>query len=752
MNIWLVTSEFPPWFGGGIGTYAYNAARMFSLAGHQVTVLTQSARASDDLEGERLRVVRFVSREFHLKDRVPADTPPDAHPAFPFTCLSYWPALSYQFADEIVQCIQRYGCPDVIEVQDYNAIGYYLIQRKLLGESPLADLPVIVYLHSPSFGIRRANRSPQYLLPEYWVGQMEKFCLLSADALLAPSRFMGDWLAEWDARFPTATIIPYPYDHAEPSLAQPTPSDVVYVGRLEVRKGVIPLVEACAKLWNQGQDFRLTLIGEDRRYDPLGMLVGEYLKRRFARYIAAEQLCLASPLPREEVLTRLSQAWCTVVPSLWENYPNTCIEAMSLGKVVVASASGGQAEMVGNDASAGIVFDWAREGEFEKALLRVLAMTPEQNQEMGRRAAERIRKLTSYEVVLPQRLAHFQKVSANAPRSRRIFPAVSRSQPAPAGVTRSRDSIPGLLSVVIPYYNLGKYIEETLDSVLSSTYPHLEVLIVNDGSDEAESVAALERIKALRKENVRILSTENQGVCAVRNIGAAQVSGEFLSFVDADDLIEPDFFSRCIRILNMYKNVGFVYCWISYFGETTGCWANWNTEFPFFLGHNMVGPFAVARRDLFLAYGKNKPDMEYNLEDYDSWLGIATRGYLGVSIPKILGHYRIRGKSRLRGISRDQELYLYERIAQHYADEYQRHGPELFNLLNANGPAPGWVSPAGRSQATQAELELQTIKASYTWRIGQKIALSPLGRIMRWVVDIILPKEVEFSHGQKHPS
>jgi hypothetical protein len=133
--------------------------------------------------------------------------------------------------------------------------------------------------------------------------------------------------------------------------------------------------------------------------------------------------------------------------------------------------------------------------------------------------------------------------------------------------------------------------------------------------------------------------------------------------------------------------------------------------------------------------------MEYNLEDYDSWLGIATRGYLGVSIPKILGHYRIRGKSRLRGINRDQELYLYERIVQHYADEYQRYGPELFNLLNANGPSLGWVSPASRSQATQAELELQAIKSSYTWRIGQKIASSLLGRVMGWVADTILSKQ-----------
>ena len=88
----------------------------------------------------------------------------------------------------------------------------------------------------------------------------------------------------------------------------------------------------------------------------------------------------------------------------------------------------------------------------------------------------------------------------------------------------------------------------------------------------------------------------------------------------------------------------------------------------------------------------------------------------------------------MRGISRDQALYLYERIVQHHADEYQRYGPELFNLLNANGPAPGWVSPASRSQAVQAELELQAIENSLTWRIGSRLACSRPGRIAFWVL------------------
>ncbi|NIN63279.1 MAG: glycosyltransferase, partial [Anaerolineae bacterium] len=73
------------------------------------------------------------------------------------------------------------------------------------------------------------------------------------------------------------------------------------------------------------------------------------LKSRFGQQVEAGQLGFGDSLPRDDVLGRVSKAWCTVVPSLWENYPYACIEAMSLGKLVLASASGGQAEMVGAD-------------------------------------------------------------------------------------------------------------------------------------------------------------------------------------------------------------------------------------------------------------------------------------------------------------------------------------------------------------------------------------------------------------------
>jgi glycogen(starch) synthase len=734
MKIWILSSEFPPQAGGGIGTYAHHAAAMFSSAGHQVTVLTPATGAGEPSEANNLRIVRFAPRHGHADDYLPPGTPPEQHPGFPFNCLSYWPALSYQFADEVCCAIERNGRPDVIEVQDYNAVGYYLIQRKLLRDPLLKDCPILVHTHSPQFGVRAANQSPQYVLPEYWIGQMEKFCLLGADALLSPSSFIRDWLSASDHRFPTSAVIPLPYEHGQPSNSEPTPGDVVYVGRLEVRKGVIPLVAACARLWDQGHDFRLTLVGEDRQYDPLGTSVGGHLKQRFAGQIEAGHLCLAGALWRDDLLGRIAGAWCTVVPSLWENYPYTCIEAMSLGKVVLASSSGGQAEMVGDDGSAGVLFDWSREGDLERALIEVLAMTPAQNRAMGKRGVQRIRQLTSYEAVLPPRVAHLQKVVGQSSRSRQMFPSVSPSQPSPVQTVQSEHSVADLLSVVIPYHNLGEYIEETLESVLNSSYPHIEVLIVNDGSDETESIAALERIEGRPDGRVRVLHTENQGVCAARNTGAEEACGQFLCLLDADDLVEPEVFSRCIEILDAYENVGFVYPWVSYFGQVSGCWASWNTDFPFFLAHNVVPPMAVTRRDLFLAFGRNRADMELNLEDYDSWLGIAARGYLGVGIPEVLGRYRVRAESRLRGIHRDQSLYLYERIVQHHAATYRRYSTELFHLLNANGPARGLESPASIPEAVLVEFALENVRRSGLWRFSRRLAASRLGRrVVGWL-------------------
>ncbi len=98
------------------------------------------------------------------------------------------------------------------------------------------------------------------------------------------------------------------------------------------------------------------------------------------------------------------------------------------------------------------------------------------------------------------------------------------------------------LSVIIPVYNAEKYLRECVDSVLDQTEKDLEIILVNDGSPDA-SGAIIAEYAARFPDKVTAISVENGGQGRARNIGIAAARGEFLSFIDSDDYIEPDMYA-----------------------------------------------------------------------------------------------------------------------------------------------------------------------------------------------------------------
>jgi glycosyltransferase involved in cell wall biosynthesis len=406
---------------------------------------------------------------------------------------------------------------------------------------------------------------------------------------------------------------------------------------------------------------------------------------------------LTGALPHSEALARISSAWAALVPSLYENYPYTGLEAMQAGKVVVASVSGGQAEMLGPE---GYLFDWSEANSFERALHAVLQLTPEENRALGQRAQQRIQSLTSYDTILPRRLEHYQRTIERAKlrRRSRLFPSVNFDLPAVTCPPPESAATAELLSVVIPFYNLGQYVEATVQSVLASTYQPLEVILVDDGSTDEASRTVLAQLETHSIANLRVIHSPNQGLSLTRNLGAQQARGHYLTFVDADDLVAPDFFTRAIAVLKDYDNVGFVYSWVQYFEGNDEWWPAWNTEFPYLLGHNQLSAFAVMPRQLFVQHAQNRRDMAYGYEDWDGWIRLAAAGFLGVSLPDRLVKYRVRIDSMLRQITPDQFLYLYDTILQGSPAVFQQYAPELLNLINANGPQYLWEHPTRLSQ------------------------------------------------------
>lgn len=102
------------------------------------------------------------------------------------------------------------------------------------------------------------------------------------------------------------------------------------------------------------------------------------------------------------------------------------------------------------------------------------------------------------------------------------------------------------ISVIVPVYNKEKYLKKCLDSIVNQTYQNLEVIIVNDGSKD-DSKAVCENY--LSDTRVQLINTENRGAPSARNTGLDLATGDYISFVDADDYIVKDFYKIMYQMI-----------------------------------------------------------------------------------------------------------------------------------------------------------------------------------------------------------
>lgn len=184
------------------------------------------------------------------------------------------------------------------------------------------------------------------------------------------------------------------------------------------------------------------------------------------------------------------------------------------------------------------------------------------------------------------------------------------------------------VSVVIPAYNAMAFLPETLESVLKQTFTDFEVLIVNDGSSD-HIVKWANEITDLR---VKLISQKNQRVSAARNTGIANAQGEYIAFLDADDLWEPTKLEKQVRCLDDKPEVGLVYTWtllVDQDNNSTGRVYASHAEgnvWEEVVTNDMIasGSSPMVRRSCFEAVGVFDCNLAY-APDRDMWVRIASR-------------------------------------------------------------------------------------------------------------------------------
>lgn len=682
MNIWLLTGEYPPDYGGGIATYSYHTAEMLSQRGHHLTVFA----TVEDLPGswqiqepsERLRVVRFGANQSPQSSTLGA--------------FARW---SYDAALVLAEFCRKEGKPDVLEVQEYLGMPYFTLQRRLLMEEALTDLPVLVTAHTPLYLCRQYDQLPAYRFPGYWIGEMERFSLLAADEVVYPSTYLRD---EIEKDLPQirdhSCVIANPFRIQEESIREEGKSGrrgFLYTAKIERRKGIESLLSTFSQMWDAGLDEPLFLLGDDW-YDELHQSwMSKLIRSRYGKYLEANMLCWQGKQTPQIVKQKLSQVRAMILPSLLENYPYAVLEAMAEGCPVIVSQSGGHAEII-EDGSSGFIFSHQKTGDLEDKIQSVLHLTPDEQKRIVAAAQERVKQVSGYEVIAPQKEEALEWARERM-RPRKNFPFLHSLERGYAPtVDQTLVGEAGLLSVVIPFFNMGDYLEDALKPFISLNDVPVEIIVLDDGSNDQRS---LDMLKNLHEHyQFRLERTQNQGLAATRNTGATLAKGEFLTFLDADDSMDPHLYRQALKVLHNYENVSYVGCWVEYFGNAQSHWSTWTPEPPYALVHNPINTGAlVYRRSDFLRYGLNDPAFEYIMEDYDSLLSMLEHGCRGVVIPEPYFRYRIRNDSMFHTTTDSIKIWTYQKLVRKHHVLYTTYAEDIMGLTNSNGPGYMYDNP-----------------------------------------------------------
>ncbi|MCH2216304.1 MAG: glycosyltransferase [Flavobacteriales bacterium] len=234
------------------------------------------------------------------------------------------------------------------------------------------------------------------------------------------------------------------------------------------------------------------------------------------------------------------------------------------------------------------------------------------------------------------------------------------------------------VSIIIPCFNHGAYLQEAIDSTQWSHHDHIEVIVVNDGSDDAETLKVLETISS---ERVSVLHQENAGLAAARNAGISAAKGEYLLFLDADNKIDPKYFLQAQKIFEENADVSVVYSDSLHFGEDdeklmqlTGL------PFPRLAISNFIDACAVVRKTAFDEYGgfdEKMPVMGY--EDWELWMRFWKQGVGFYHIDEPLFQYRVSASSMLSNTNKiENRKSNIEYIFEKHLNVYEAHSIEIF--------------------------------------------------------------------------
>jgi glycosyltransferase involved in cell wall biosynthesis len=383
VRIALVSYEFPPdTHHGGIATYTAQAARMLAARGHGVEVFA----GSDDREGT------WTENGFTVH-RVRCETGGVA-------------TFRRRIGDVLCARHETLGGFDVLETPEVNGEAVEGLRR-------LPRLPFVVRLHTPTYLVAQISDPPWgwlekfrfvlgSLLRRQWprfpetpkaADRFERAVAAAADEVVGPSSAIAERVGvDWRLPADRLAVVPNVFtpQQALLQLAPGAPERrVVFVGRLEPRKGVHHLAQAIPVVLRRHPEVRFRFVGRNVYWSARAVRMQQHIESVCAG--CQSSLEFVGEVTQDQLPGHLASGAIAIVPSTWENFPNVCLEAMSAARAVIGSSAGGMRDMLAE--GAGVLIPPGNPRAIADAICRLLE-DPALVKELAHRGRQRV--LASY--------------------------------------------------------------------------------------------------------------------------------------------------------------------------------------------------------------------------------------------------------------------------------------------------------------------------------------------------------------------
>jgi hypothetical protein len=225
------------------------------------------------------------------------------------------------------------------------------------------------------------------------------------------------------------------------------------------------------------------------------------------------------------------------------------------------------------------------------------------------------------------------------------------------------------VTAVIPCFNHGRFIDQSVDSILNQTFQDFEILVVNDGSTDPFTV---DKLHNLNKPKTKVLHKANGHLSSARNAGIRAATSDYILCLDSDDHFAPTFLEKALPAMESSPDIGIVTCIVQFFGVSDHVWNPAGGDVTNFLNGNECPSSMLLRKRAWSETGGYDETMKKGYEDWNFYIGLTKRGWRIHTLQEPLLYYRTQATSMVMESDKIRPE-LIRRLVLNHKDIFQQY-------------------------------------------------------------------------------